>query len=56
MRPEDRPEYKAAVIQIDADRELDDVHQITAERARFRIMALIAGGVVKRVVTVEEEV
>ena len=56
MSIENRPEYRAAVIQMKADgRELDEEHQLVAERARHRIMALIMGGVVKRVVRIEEE-
>ena len=56
MSVENRPEYQAAVIQMRADgRELDEEHRVVAERARFHIMALIMGGVVKRVVRIEEE-
>ena len=48
------PEHQAAIIQMKADgRELNEEHQLVAARARHRIMALIAGGVVRRVVTVE---
>lgn len=35
--------------------ELSPEHQFIAQEARVRIMALIAGGVVKRVVRIEEE-
>ena len=34
---------------------LSPEHREVAEKARVRIMALIAGGVVKRVVRIEEE-
>ena len=55
MGIENRPDYKAAVIQLRADglENLDETHRVEAERARCRIMALIAGGIVKRVVKID---